>query len=72
MLEGDAPLANFEPYEAAKYVRETGLHFAQKDMSLNWESKFVENILSTTKLLLLSCMHGPTMNHGFFFPNKWI
>ena len=35
MLEGDPPLANFELYEAAKYVRETGLHFAQKDMSLN-------------------------------------
>ncbi|KAL0003758.1 hypothetical protein SO802_011319 [Lithocarpus litseifolius] len=35
MLEGDPPLANLEPYEAAKYVRETGLHFAQKDMSLN-------------------------------------
>ncbi|KAM4121135.1 hypothetical protein ACJW30_03G185500 [Castanea mollissima] len=35
MLKGDPPHANLEPYEAAKYVRETGLHFAQKDISLN-------------------------------------
>ena len=45
MLEGDPPLANFEPYEAAKYVRETGLHFAQKDMSLNLNLRFLSCII---------------------------
>lgn len=39
-----------------------GLRFAQKDMSMNWESKFVLKFLSIKRLLLFSCLCGPLMN----------